>query len=452
MKLPHPIQLQDLLLVADAIGRVHGTPPEAVLLHALAMGSALAGDLVTSKPGGVLVVPAKFSLLIRTPDPEPPWWIAEEWKHLKERQDQVLNARANTRYAEVPIAKLRRRQRLLRILNNGSGFDAAMIDRHIECAKNQKAFRFLHRIGDGRPAAIPDCRSITLVAGGFRELGKILRSRNHPDSYWAMLKGGQVARSNLLAWIAAGDWRALVSESGKPDLPALGLIVACPATSYHPDSQVTSRLVAATMLHRLEMARFGSTRYAYTPGATARNLLDSQTEQARELANTLPPGDQNHVLPDPHLGWHLSAILAALCADGGVQEHQIVQATSLGTALASWAVRQHVHHYHHAFPADDQGPFTGQDLSVLRFLTPAPAPVRAFQRRLRGVTRDSCLRSLRRVVDAGLAIEPEPGHFAAVPTPVGPGLSEFHPLPEPADGLTPGSGPHFPDITDNRAL
>jgi hypothetical protein len=131
-------------------------------------------------------------------------------------------------------------------------------------------------------------------------------------------------------------------------------------------------------------------------------------------------------LPDRHLAWHLSAILAAMCAGSkeGDPQHQVLQATRLGIALAAWSTRQHLHHFRQAFPADDLGPFVGQSLSILRFLSATPSSVRQIQRRLRGLNKEACLWTLRRGVAAGLALEPEPERFTSVPLP-GQELADF---------------------------
>lgn len=446
MNAPFPIALDDLLTVSHSIAHVQGVPPQAVLLHTLAMASALAGDLVTSHPEGG-PVPAKFSLLIRTPDLDLPLWIDQEWQHLLERQSQVINAPPNPKYAAATVAALRRRQRILTALNDGSTFEASMIDSHLQSSKNQKAFRFLHVVGNGKPAAIgKGGRSITLAAPGYRALRKVLRSKGNPAGYMAMLNLGPGDRSNLMAWIGIHDFKMLVQEAGG-ELPKLGVIIECPARSFLPDDTMVTKVAAAAMVQRLEAARFGSIRFQFRPTDEARCLLGRQAGQTRALLAHVPAASGLQALPDPDLAWHLSALLAALCSGQGPEAEQTMHATSLGTALASWAIAQHIHHVRHAFPTDHLGPFEGQDLRVLRFLGDVPSTVRDIQRRFREVNKASCLRSLRRAVAADLALEPQPERFAAVPVP-GHQLSDFDPAFDPATACQAAGDPQFPDNTD----
>ncbi len=449
MNAPFPVALNDLLTVAHCIAHVHGIPPQAVLLHTLAMASALAGDLVTSHPEGGALVPAKFSILIRTTDLNLPLWIDQEWQHLLERQSQVINAPPNPKYAAATVAALRRRQRILTALNNGSTFEASMIDSHLQSSKNKKTFRFLHVVGNGPcPPIGKGGRSITLAAPGIRALSKVLRSQGDPAGYVAMLDLGPADRSNLMAWVGSHDFKKLVQEAGR-ELPKLGVIIECPARSFLPDDTMVAKVAAAAMVQRLEAARFGSIRYQFRPTDEARCLLGRQAGQTRALLDQVPATTRTQALPDPHLAWHLSALLAALCSGSGPEGQQTLHATSLGTALASWAIEQHIHHVRHAFPGDHLGPFEGQDLRVLRFLGDQPSTVRDIQRRFREVNKASCLMSLRRAVAAGLALEPQPERFAAVPVP-GHELSDFDPSPDPETACQSASDPQFTDNTDSQ--
>jgi hypothetical protein len=262
----------------------------------------------------------------------------------------------------------------------------------------------------------------------------------------AMLNLDPGDRSNLMAWIGNHDFRLLVQEVGR-ELPGLGVIIECPARSFLPDDSMVAKVAAAAMVQRLEAARFGSIRYQFRPSEEAKCLLGRQAEQTRALLAHVPAASGLQALPDPDLAWHLSALLAALCSGNGPEAEQTMHATSLGTALASWAIEQHIHHVRHAFPGDHLGPFEGQDLRVLRFLGDVPSTVRDIQRRFREVNKASCLRSLRRAVAAGLALEPQPERFAAVPVP-GHQLSDFDPAFDPATACQAASDPQFTDNTD----
>jgi hypothetical protein len=186
--------------------------------------------------------------------------------------------------------------------------------------------------------------------------------------------------------------------------------------------------VAAVMLQQLETVRLGLIRFLFQPTEEAKALLVRHDRQVREMLEILPENIRERVVPDPFLGWHLSAVVAALCCEGkdGEADHVILQSTQVGTVLASWVVMQHVHHFLQAFPADNAGLFGGQDLSVLRFLSARPRSARDVQRHLRGASKHSCLQSLQRAVHAGLVVETKDRHFIAVPPPPpGPGLSDF---------------------------
>ena len=182
-------------------------------------------------------------------------------------------------------------------------------------------------------------------------------------------------------------------------------------------------------------------------------MLDQWADELAALLATLPDSQRHLALPDANLGWHLSAILALLCCVGkeetGELDLSIIQATRVALILASWLVRSHLHYFRQSYPADHNGPFTGHDLSVLRFLTDQPTAVRSFQRRLRGVDAPTCLASLHRAVAAGLAVEADPGRFIAVPRSVpSPNMSEFLSEFEPVRVSPTPQEPVSTDVTD----
>ena len=408
----------ELLHVAEGTAGVHGVQPEAALLQMLAFGSALAGDMIVSKPAGV-TMPAKFSLLFRTPDPELPWWISEEWKHLGSIQDSVVNAKPNPIFGTEKPGALRRRKRVAKLLNPDSDEEIGMINCYMEALKCKRDFGFIQRVGrkDRVKVANRPGKTSTLAAGGFRELHAVLRSRNSPAGYWAQLNAG-AASSHLLGWISARDWKRLVSEAGVNDLASLGVVIGCPATGFNPSIQAAPGMASAPIIRRLELTRFASIHYAFEPPEEALNLLCQYAQRVQALTDNIPERQRAHALPDRYLAWHLSALLAALCGKSQGLEAQIktYAATKIGVALASWAIHLHLYQFRQTFPADENGAFEGRDLHVLRFLTAAPSTVRQIQRRLRGVSKEICLLSLRRAVTAGLAVEEERG-FVALPAP-----------------------------------
>ena len=103
----------------------------------------------------------------------------------------------------------------------------------------------------------------------------------------------------------------------------------------------------------------------------------------------------------------------------------------------------HLHIMRLAFPADHEGLFSGTDLAVFRQLGPRPLSLRDIQRRLRGINKDQCLRSLQRAANAGLAVE-LPGNFHQLPPSSACKLSETggentdqsHSQPPAAAGIT----------------
>lgn len=213
------------------------------------------------------------------------------------------------------------------------------------------------------------------------------------------------------------DWKHLSGITGPDFLSKLGWIIEVPAGLFCRLSALP--LASTTVFKKLEALGFSNTSFAYKPTDYARTLLGRQVEESRAMVNQLPPEQRDVALPDPYLAWHLAALVAQLCA-GDEETHddfKALQAARLGIMVANWATRQHLHHYRHAFPADGAGSFVEQDLSIFRLLNLTPLPVRAFMAHVRCVNEDACLASLRRAVDAGLALEAEPGLFAAIPSP-----------------------------------
>lgn len=424
--------LRTLIGGATAVAQTHGVPLEAVLLHVLAMASTLAGDLISSKPTGSGLVPAKFSVLFRTPDNELPHWVSDEWTYLADLQTQVCHLRPAFLQDPKSIARLRRQRRVLMSLDGGAYEGVADMDMMIALARCRSTFPFFHRVaGRGGPAVPPptDDRSIALAAGGLTELSLILRSRVKTAGYWARLHGRGLSRSNLLSWVPERDWRALCKDVGQEHFSRLGYALATRASRFCPESHAPCGVAASQMLQRLERIRFNSTKITFSPPAEARELLDLQVAESLALVHDLPSSQREAALPGPYLAWHLAAILAVVgCppTQGDETLQAFHQAARIGCQLATWVVRQHLYHFRHAFPAFHEDRFVDLDLRIFRLLGTHPATVREIQRRLRGVDNATCLVSLARAVDAGLAAEVEPGRFAMVlPPPPGCELSDF---------------------------
>jgi hypothetical protein len=412
-----------MLILCDEMALAHAIPMEVVLLQTLAHASALAGHLITSNPAAGVEVPAKFSVLIRTPDAECPAWIGDEISHLIDRQDEML--RAGEKLGS--LSALRRQKRVIDAIAIEEGRHRFTgIDRKIELAKRRPYFRFIRRVSRGKlPAASERSYLVALVATGYPALRKLLhRASSHAGSNDTAL----AQYPNSLGWIASDDWERLTKGTPPSLFQRFGWIAGCGASNFLPELDVAPRLLAPAMLQRLEIARIGGIRYAYRPSDAAKALLIHQNERMRQIVAMVPASIRDRVVPDQFLAWHLTALLVAICGDGRGDDFACleIQCTRIATAIASWVTASHIHDFRISFPADDDGLITGQDLRVFGFLTDVPCPVRSFQRRLRGVDKDSCLRSLQRLVAAGLAVEYDRDRFAAVPPPdPGHELSDF---------------------------
>lgn len=429
MNSPLTPNLRILIGGAMAVAQTHGIPLEAVLLHVLALGSALAGDLIRSKPTGSALVPAKFSLMLRTPDNELPYWVGDEWDYLLERQAQACHV--SPAFAQDPksIARLRRQRRVLMSLDGGADESVAEIDMMMAIARKRSRFSFFYRVSDRKAPFPPPAngRSLTLAAAGLSQLLPILRSRVKTTGYWSMINAPAHSRSNLVAWVGERDWPALRKEAGQEHLSRLGWMVECPASRFCPEHHVPCDVAASKMLQRLETVRFGAIKLTFAPPPEARELLDRHVAECLALVHALPAFQREAALPDPYIAWHLAAILAVVgCppTQGEDTQHAFNQSARIGCLLATWVVRQHLYHFRHAFPSYHEDRLVDLDLRIFRLLGTHPATVREIQRRLRGVGKAACLASLARSVDAGLAVEAESGRFAVMPPPRGPDFTD----------------------------
>jgi hypothetical protein len=441
--------LRDLIFLGSDISRAHGVHPNAALIQLIAFGSALAGPLISSRPDGHRIVTARFSLTLRTPDLCRPYWIANEFYQLHRRQDEIRQIGGTG----LTLKSLRRRKKVTALLNDENGAD--VINRQMEIVKRREQYCFIHPVSAKKPpSANGNGMPMTLEVEGWAGFRKILNSRGQSHGYATLIEAGHSERANIVGWISKNDWKSLTKMAGSGYLPDLGWILSCPATTFSHEGTVPSRPAAVTLLQRLEAARFRSIQFAYHPSTGSKALLDWHAGETEKLLATLPDSQRDGALPDPYIAWHLSAILTALCCEGEGAEldSSIYQATCVGVLLASWLVRQHVYHFRHAYPADESGLFTGQDLRVLRFLGLEPVTVRSIQRRLRGVSAESCLASLRRAVSAGLAVENEFGRFGAFrPPPLDLTMSEFLSAFGPLDAFPPASETFGTDGTDTTA-
>lgn len=441
--------IHNLLAVTERMAIGHGVEPQAVVLHSLALALAGTGNFITHQPTGLPTMPAKFSLLIRTPDREPPPWIGDEWLNVEQHQAAISKGEPGFLAAPANIASLRRQKRVLTALESSQArLEVSVIDARINFEKRRKTYPRLHLIEAGKCGPPPKQGAAGAVAaGGYHSLRRILRSRGNEAGLAALIDAPAVQRASLIGWTATSDWKRLKAEAGPDFLPKLGWIIEPPGSSFCGDQ--SPHLASAMILKKLDALHFAGIRAAFKPNEHVRALLDRHVGEIREMANRLPPEQREVALPDLCLAWHLAALVTQLCAgDKETEDHvKVLQAAHLGIMLSAWATRQHLHHYRHAFPADDAGPFVGQDLSIFRFLKPTPSPVRAFMRRLRGVNKDACLLSLRRAVDAGLALEPEAGRFAAIPAPVSK-LSENRTDSSQTHAVTPEPAPDCTDNTD----
>ena len=442
--------LRDLLIVACEISSTHTVRPETVLINTLANGAAMAGHLITCKPDGRRVSPARFSLVLRSPDIRRPTWIGQELQHLHTLQNRILQAGGPS---PAP-AEARRRRKITKMLDGGVGTYTQGVDRMNEFFKRREAYRFVHQVGRGSsPAAARGALPLALELDGLPAFRRVLNDRGNPVGYASLLGAGPAERAHVLGWIPNTDWPALARLAGQDDLSKLGWILTCRASTFCPEHDVPSREAMTIFLARLETARLGNQRFAFQPPPAARILLVQWADEQAALLGTLPESQRHLALPDSNLGWHLSAILALLCCVGKENTEEldlsITQATRVALILASWLARSHLYYFRQSFPADHNGPFTGQDLSVLRFLTDQPAAVRSFQRRLRGVSAQSCLASLRRAGAAGLAVEAEPDRFIAVSRSFpNPGMAEFMSDFEHVRVPSPSDAPVPTDVTD----
>jgi hypothetical protein len=407
-RFPHPIEL--LMTEADILAKIHQIPTEAVLVHALAMASAMAGHLVTFLPTGTdQQTPVKIPLVMVTPDTSTPGWIGDQWQALKQIRDASDSSDELFR-SPAAIAEQRRMNRTMDLLdpyrNHGGNWLAEKLARQTDRKSFGHVITSKHRV----PASMKDQRPVTQLAGGQREFRSLLRVLTKDPGTTA------TPPQNHIAWLGLRELRTLAREEGPAVLSKLGTVVGCTAAIQPADDEIREQQMAALILKILAMAKFENRRFKFQPGTQVTESLDAEAAKTRAMLDGVPACLKDILLPEPRLAWHFAALLAAMCA-GQSDENSDLPAAVVGTMLASWAARSHVHHIRQAFPADEDGFFEGRDLTIYRLLGQLPIPVRRIQRSRRGENKAECLQSLHRAVNAGLAVETSPGHFATTPGP-----------------------------------
>ena len=438
-RFPQPIEL--MLAEAEILAKLYQVPTEAVLVHTLAMASAVVGHLVTFRSAGNKgETRATFPLAVITPDTAMPDWIGDQWQTLQQQADAAETSERLFR-SPAAIAEQRRMNRVMDLLNPHRNHIDSWLAETIVRSSNHKSFGQVIVIS-GRRISSPKQkqRPATRLATGLRLFRPSLRTLAK-DS-----EATTATSPNHIAWLQKRDLRTLAREEGLPVLGKLGTVIGCGPATQPADQETQVPQMAALILRILSLAKFPNGRFNFRPSATVAESLDAETAKIREILNKVPACLKEHLVPEPRLAWHLSAILAAMCARQD-DEDSGHPAAVVGVMLAAWAVRSHIHHIRQAFPADKEGLFEGRDLTIYRLLGHFPVPVRRLQRSLRGVCRDECLLSLNRAVSAGLAKETSAGHFAAGS---GPELemSDFRSDQTTKRTPTLDSSPKSPDTTD----
>lgn len=409
-RFPHPLEL--LIAETDGLAAAHRIPAGIVMVHALGMASALAGHLVTLRPSGTQSeIPATFPLTVFTPDYELPAWIQDDWQVL-----QHLAAESNTpgelTRSPAAIAEQRRLNRTMDLLDPHRNHIGNHLMEALARASNRRSYGRIEVISEPRtPAAELNQPPVTRLIAGLRLFKPTLR---------ALAKDPETVRAtppNHIAWLQTDDMKTLAREEGPAVLGRLGTILHCGAASppANEGSQVTQ--VSALVFNILQRAQFRNGRFHFTPSPQVRDSLDAHAANVRSLITNGPDCLRDLLVPEPRLAWHFAALFAAMCA-GTQEEGSDHAAAVLGSVLAARTIRNHIVKIRRTFPADEQGFFEGPDLAVCRLLGQLPVPVRKIQRSRRGERKEDILRSLRRAIDAGLAVETSPGHFAAGPGPV----------------------------------
>ncbi|MEO5715728.1 MAG: hypothetical protein ABIT37_19770 [Luteolibacter sp.] len=403
-----------------------------MILNILALASALAGNLVSSKPDGGEAHHARFSLIVRSNDSSVPEWMSREQHELLGRQQSVIDPDLPPFLSKKPMRALRRQVQAMEALGSGNDLEAQMLRGFIDSEKRRKAYRFLLPVsGEGsgvrwtgkHPGGAP-----AVLVNGAADIRKILRGKSKDGSLWNSLGQGGQGNGSVLGWIDSTGLGKLWQQLGSQQVRCLGWQVECPASTVLPDTIVHPSLAASHLLRRLEVVRFGSTRFTFYAAPSDIELLNQQVSNVALRLEQLPEDLRAAAVPDTLLAWHLAALLSALCWDGrnAPDPQQVSWCVQLAVVLAEYVVAQHLHHFRQTFLADHPALLEGLDRRMARLLPGHPCGVRELQRKFHGVNKDECLASLNKLVALGLAEECAPGRFRQMPpSPPSLRLSDF---------------------------
>ena len=426
-RVPSGPDLRTLLWACGAIANAYVVPVEAILLHILALGSALAGNLVSSKPTGSVAIDARYSLIVRSEDTRLPEWLERELTELLGRQQAIIEPRLPRAYHKKPMRALRRQLRTLELLGGKDDQEAQFLHGFIETEKRRKSYRFLLPVSSnqsnvnwtGKHSANPPA----ILANGIADFRKLLRGKAKEGSLWRLLGSGGSDGASVVGWVECEDFSKLSKRIGPESVACLGWQIEVPASAALVDNVVHPGLAASHLLRRLEVIRFGRTRFTFEPGPDDAALLGQQVANLALRLQLLPEGLRTSAVPDCMLSWHLAALLSALCWDGrnAPDPPKVTQCSALAVVLAEYLVHQHLHQFRQTFLADHPGLLEGIDRRMARLLPGHPCGHRDMQRRFRSLSKDQCLASLNRLLALGLAEECAPGRFRRMP-PSQPGL------------------------------
>ena len=435
--------LMALLHSCGEVAEVYQVPLESVVVHALSIVSALAGDLILTNPTGAGPTKANFSLFLHSHDPSVPRWMEREHETLLHRW-QCPKALSLPNL--LPRKKKRDLQRHLLAVESLGGRDdieAHFIRAVIERTKHEKRFRPICPVSGGRESAARiDTGALpsTLLLRGARDLRTLVRGRGRNTGFWPLIAGtSDNTIGNLIGWTPTEALEEILKSLGPDDSHHLGWILGCSGTANSSSDTVEPNSISRCLLERLELLRFAKSLPVFKPSPEDVQLLNQQVENLGLRLEMLPEAQRAVAVPDRFLAWHLSGLLAAICGPGNGTHDPIAikQCTTVGVTVAEYVVQNHLHTFRNRFPADRDLPLSGIDLRTFRFLGDQPGSVREMQRRFRGVNKQACLSILRKLTHLGLADLCDNGRFRKSPPPlVQLKLSDF--LSE--SGLKSGNG------------